>query len=83
MKRREFIKGMALSAGAGALAGCACGKGICTNAGAAPMRNFRVAPMKNGIRVGVVGVGARGTGAVNRLMQVPGVEITAVCDIRH
>ena len=57
MKRREFIKGIALSAGAGALAGCTCGKGTCTNVGAAPMRNFRAAPMKNGIRVGIVGVG--------------------------
>ena len=38
--------------------------------------------MKNGIRVGIVGVGARGIGAVNRLMLVPGVTITAVCDIR-
>ena len=46
------------------------------------MRNFRCAPMKNGIRVGVVGVGARGIGAVNRLMLVPGVTVVAVCDIR-
>ena len=80
--RREFLKGVAMSAGAGVIAGCACGKGTCTGAGSAPMRNFRTPPMKNGIRVGIVGVGARGTGAVNRLLQVPGVEITAVCDIR-
>jgi len=46
------------------------------------MRNFRCAPFKNGIRVGVVGCGSRGIGAVNRLMQVPGLTITAVCDIR-
>ena len=38
--------------------------------------------MKGGVRVGIVGVGARGFGAVNRLMLVPGVTITAVCDIR-
>ena len=80
--RREFLKGVAMSAGAGVIAGCACEKGTCTGAGSAPMRNFRTPPMKNGIRVGVVGVGSRGTGAVNRLLQVPGVEITAVCDIR-
>ena len=45
------------------------------------MRNFTVAPMKK-IRVGVVGCGARGRGAVNRLPKVPGVEVTAVCDVR-
>ena len=80
--RREFLKGVTLSAGAGIVAGCACSKGTCGCAAEAPMRNFRCAPMKNGIRVGVVGVGARGIGAVNRLMMVPGVTITAVCDIR-
>ena len=80
--RREFLKGVTLSAGAGIIAGCACSKGTCGCAAEAPMRNFRCAPMKNGIRVGVVGIGARGIGAVNRLMLVPGVTITAVCDIR-
>ena len=79
--RREFLKGVALSAGAGVAAGCACAKGTCGCAGA-PMRNFRCAPMKSGIRVGVVGCGARGSGAVTRLLMVPGVTITAVCDIR-
>ena len=80
--RREFLKGVVISAGAGIAAGCACAKGTCGGAEGAPMRNFRCAPMKNGIRVGVVGVGARGIGAVNRLLMVPGVTITAVCDIR-
>ena len=80
--RREFLKGVAISAGAGIAAGCACAKGSCGSASGAPMRNFRCVPMKNGIRVGVVGVGARGFGAVTRLLMVPGVTITAVCDIR-
>ncbi len=80
--RREFLTGLAISAGAGIAAGCACSRGTCGGTEAAPMRNFRCAPMKNGIRVGVVGVGLRGFGAVNRLMQVPGVSIVAVCDIR-
>jgi len=80
--RREFLKGVALSAGAGIAAGCACAKGTCGDAAGAPMRDFRCAPMKNGIRVGVVGVGVRGGAAVTRLLQVPGVSVTAVCDIR-
>ena len=47
----------------------------------APMRNFHCAPLSR-IRVGVVGTGSRGTGAVSRLLNVPGIEIVAVCDIR-
>jgi len=78
--RREFLKGVALSAGAGLAAGCVCAKGTC--GGGAPMRNFACAPMKGGVRVGVVGVGSRGFAAVGRLMLVPGVMVTAVCDIR-
>ena len=45
------------------------------------MINFKCAPMLK-IRVGVVGVGARGSAAVRRLQTIPGLEITAVCDIR-
>ena len=45
------------------------------------MRNFACAPLKR-VRVGVVGTGARGGGAVTRLPKVPGVEVVAVCDIR-
>ena len=87
--RREFLKGVALSAGAGIAAGClsrrsgaeadACAKGACGGAGGAPMADFACAPMKR-IRVGLVGYGARGSIAVKRLMTVPGVEVTAICD---
>ena len=80
--RREFLTGIALSAGAGLSAGCAGVSAPVAGVGGAPMRNFRCAPMKNGIRVGIVGIGARGIGAVHRLMLVPGVSVTAVCDVR-
>ena len=80
--RREFLSGMAMSAGASLAAGCVCAKGRCGDVAGAPMRNFRCSPMKNGIRVGIVGVGARGSAAAMRLLQVPGVSVTAVCDIR-
>ena len=40
-----------------------------------------VAPKLEKIRVGVIGIGGRGSGAVRRLCKVPGVEITAVCDL--
>ena len=40
-----------------------------------------VAPKLEKIRVGVIGIGGRGSAAVNRLCKVPGVEVTAVCDL--
>ena len=76
--RREFITGVCLTAGG--LAGCAsvtCGDA--SSAAGAPMADFACAPMER-IRVGLVGYGARGSIAVKRLLNVPGVEITAVCD---
>ena len=45
------------------------------------MQNFALPPMKR-VRVGFVGVGARGTVAVRRLSAIPGVEIAALCDSR-
>lgn len=35
------------------------------------------------VRVGMVGVGSRGASLTNTLLQIPGVEVTAVCDIRE
>jgi predicted dehydrogenase len=37
-------------------------------------------PMEK-VRIGLIGLGMRGSGAVNRLLNVEGAEITAVCDI--
>ena len=83
--RREFLKGTAwmgvAAMAAGHLAahaaenrpGCAAG---------APMHGFRVAPMKR-VRVGFIGVGARGTPAVKRIAQIPGCEVTAISDINR
>lgn len=39
------------------------------------------APKINTVRVGVIGLGSRGPGAVNRLSKIEGVEIKALCDI--
>ena len=77
--RREFIKGTAwmaaLAAAGGSFSGC-----ISLGGGASPMSNFAVAPLKK-IRVGVIGVGSRGTGAVHRIALIPGCEIVALCDL--
>jgi hypothetical protein len=38
------------------------------------------APKLNIVRIGIVGLGMRGSGAVERLSYIDGVEITALCD---
>jgi len=43
------------------------------------MQGFALPPMKR-IRVAVVGVGSRGTGAVHRVAMLPGVEVAVICD---
>ncbi|MCC5936520.1 MAG: Gfo/Idh/MocA family oxidoreductase [Lunatimonas sp.] len=40
------------------------------------------APKLSTVRVGVIGLGMRGPGAVNRLSKIEGVEIKALCDLR-
>ena len=39
-------------------------------------------PAMDTVRIGVVGIGGRGSGAVTRLTYVPGTKITALCDVR-
>lgn len=39
------------------------------------------APKMDKVRVGIIGLGMRGPGAVNRLSKIEGVEIKALCDI--
>lgn len=65
MTRREFVR-------AGAVAGSALalGSGL-------TMAQDVSAP----VRIGIVGVGNRGTGLTNTLLQLPDVEIRAVCDV--
>lgn len=41
---------------------------------------FRCEPLDR-VRIGIIGIGMRGSGAVERLLKVEGAEITAVCDV--
>ncbi len=41
------------------------------------------APKLNRVRIAFIGTGNRGTGAVNRVKHIEGVEIKALCDIRR
>jgi len=80
MNRREFLKGTAWMGAAAMAGGCMTeGLRICGNGGA--MQGFACAPMKK-VRVGLIGLGSRGLGAATRLPKIPGVELTAVAEVR-
>jgi predicted dehydrogenase len=66
--RRKFLKS---SMGAGA--------GILVSASGLPLYAFSGETKK--VRLGIVGVGGRGTGMLKVALSIEGVEITAVCDI--
>ena len=76
--RRDFLKGTAWMGVAAVAAGCM-SKDMHISGGGS-MQGFRAAPLKK-VRVGVVGLGMRGPGAVHRLASIPGVEIAALCDL--
>jgi len=82
--RRSFLHQAAWLGGASALlsqAGCKGVSGLWAARGAS-MAGFRAEPLER-IRVGLIGIGARGTGFVRRLSEIPGVEIKALCDVRE
>ena len=75
--RREFLKGTMWMGAAALAAGCQVNRFGFGTGGS--MQNFALKPMKR-IRVGFVGIGSRGTGAVHRVSMIPGVDIVALCD---
>ena len=77
--RRDFIKGVSLMGAMAAVGGCAT-PGLRISGGGASMSGFRTEPMRR-IRVGMVAVGARGKWALDRLVKIPGLDITAICDL--
>ena len=74
--RRGFLAGAGGAAALVAAGGCA---GLAKAPGGS-MSGYAAPPMER-IRVGVVGVGKRGTFALKRLACMPGVEIAAFCDV--
>ena len=77
--RREFLRNTML-AGAGCLAAGAVRADARVATDGAPMLGFTCKPLER-VRVGVVGCGSRGLGMINRVGKLPGVTVTAVCDI--
>lgn len=85
--RREFLKTTACAIGA-AVVGTGHSFGMPSTpepkkhklAEGASMHGF-VAPKLDTIRVAVIGLGGRGTSAAQRLCDVPGVKVTALCEL--
>ncbi len=87
--RREFIRSLgaaslALGASSGLAAQNIAGKNK-EGASGKPIFNMSgyAAPPLEHIRIGIVGLGGRGTGALQRLLRIKGVEIVAICDLRE
>ncbi|MEN8007699.1 MAG: Gfo/Idh/MocA family oxidoreductase [Candidatus Krumholzibacteriota bacterium] len=81
LPRRRFLELLALTAGAVGswnLSGC---QMLPSTGSRRNMCGF-TAPAMEKVRVGVVGLGMRGPGAVERLIKIRGVDIVALCDIR-
>lgn len=78
MNRRDFLRGTAWMGATAALSGCVAHAAKMVDAGG--MTAFRAAPIET-VRVGVVGLGMRGPGAVHRLASIPGVRVDALCDL--
>lgn len=95
--RRSFLRNVGLGAGAIAttpmVAAAGTGdekeqvKHIRKSAERSPKMDFNMcgyaAPKLDTVRVGFVGIGDRGSGAVKRFTHIEGVEITAICDTRQ
>lgn len=78
--RRDFLKGTAWMGVLAAAGGCV-SRGIRTCSLPASMQGFKVDPIKTPVKVGFVGVGRRAMGALKRISSIPGMRITAVCDL--
>lgn len=77
MNRRTFLKSGALASGALLLPGCA-------NFGSNdPIRNMCNQPFakRDKVKIGIIGVGARGIGAVIRLAKIADAQIEVLCDL--
>ena len=74
LNRKEFITATALAAGAIPMVGMAARR-------RRNMCGYSAKPIDK-IKVGIIGLGNRGSGAVGRLSKIKDVEIVALCDLR-
>ena len=96
VNRRSFLKNLGIGTGVAATAPLISSftvkeeekfKSIRKSAERVPKMNFNMcgyaAPKLDKVRVGFVGIGDRGSGAVKRMTFIEGVEIVALCDVRQ
>ena len=81
MNRRDFLKGTAWMGTAALAAGCHLNRLGLGEGGIMQNYAFRKL-MGRDIRVGFVGIGSRGSGAVHRVSMIPGCKIVALCDLK-
>ena len=80
--RRKFIQSAMAVAATSTLAGCAASSSQTTiQTGNKTVMGLTV-PSMTTVRVGFIGVGERGVGAVRHFCHIDGVEIKAICEIR-
>lgn len=86
--RRNFLKLSGL-AGIGIAGGNMASANVVTNQPGAPQQGSQrfnmcgyAAPKLETVRIGFIGLGNRGPGAVERMNKIEGVDIKALCDIR-
>src|SRR5262245_21431042 len=88
LSRRELLKAAAAtgvglglpSLGGGPPAAAAAPRTAAPEAGGASVMGLKFAPHET-VRLGIVGVGGRGTSLLGEFLDVPGVRVTAVCDL--
>lgn len=80
--RRGFLESLLMASAAAGMSGCASARSGGTGGGS--MQGFVAPKPKDGVvRVGVVGIGSRGSSAVYRLAEtIPHVQVTAMADVR-
>ena len=79
--RRSFLKGTAwMGAVAAADVAFSSVPKALSAAGGGFMTTYADKPIPN-LRVGIIGVGNRGAGAVHRLSSIPGTTVVAICDL--
>ena len=80
VNRRGFISNTLALGATVAAAGCVNARSKFTGFSGAPMQGFADRPLEK-VRVGIAGVGYRGTDAVNCISQLPNTDVVALCDI--